>query len=319
MLTSSMKYAFTLILITFSIRSYSQEHKTLWTAAWSPNDELIAIGGSQGELKLFDGQTFELLKTYAVGEVILSRLKWHPFQNKLAVITQSQSFKAKILDLDEDQWIELEGLDSSLRGLDWNYNGELLAVSEFEGEISIFDLHGNRVARFMADAKSVAGIDWHPSENILAAVGSTIGLFTHLGDTLRIFSPREEEVFLLCVEWHPSGEFFATGDYGVFEDAANKLIQYWSKEGEKITEIGRSIAEYRNIRWSPDGQWLASANDALSIWDRDGNLVRKSETSDDYLWGIDWNADGTRIITTSDQGVITLWDKNAKLIRQIEY
>jgi len=295
----------------------AQEDPTLWTAAWSPQDQYLAVGGSQGELLLYDGQSYELIRSYSVGDVILSRLKWHPTQNKLAVITQSDSFKAQILDLDHDQWIQLQGLENSLRGLDWNHSGELLAVTEFEGEISIFTPDGHRVSRFMGDNKSVAGIDWHPSENILAAVGSTIGLFSAHGDTIKMFHPRDEEVFLLCVEWHPSGEFFAVGDYGTFADARNKLLQYWSKDGEKLLETGNSIAEYRNIRWSSDGQFLASANDALRIWDKDGQLINESESSDDYLWGIDWNHDGTKIITSSSQGVIALWDSEAKLIREI--
>ena len=172
-----MKYIFIVVLAIVTLEAFSQGNETLWTVAWSPNDEYIAIGGSQGDLKLFDGKTFELLRSYPVKDVILSRLKWHPHQNKLAIITQSTSYKAKILDLDKNKWIELEGLESSLRGLDWNHNGELLAVSEFEGEISIFDSTGKRLSRFLADPKTVAGIDWHPTKNILTAVGSRIGIF----------------------------------------------------------------------------------------------------------------------------------------------
>ncbi len=314
-----MKYIIALVFIVFSFDVYTQTNGTLWTAAWSSNDKYLAVGGDQGDLKLFDGKTFELLKTYAVEDVILSRLKWHPKENKLAVITQSKTFKAKILDLDRDQWIELEGLDSSLRGLDWNHDGNLLAVSEFEGEISIYDSNGKRVSRFLADPKSVAGIDWHPSRNILTAVGSRIGVFNYLGDTIRLFSPRNVEVFLLCVEWHRSGEYFVVGDYGEFEDASNKLIQFWNIDGKKLAETQGSLAEYRNIRWSPNGKWLASANDALRIWDQEGRLIRKTETSDDYLWGLDWNSNGTKIITTSAAGVISIWDKDLNLIRQIQY
>ena len=316
---SVMKYTFVLFLLILPFTSFTQENKTLWTAAWNPNDEMIAIGGSPGELMLFDGKTFELLKTYSVEGEILSRLKWHPNQNKLAVITQSASFKAKIIDLDEDKWIELEGLESSLRALDWNHDGSMLALSEFDGEISIFDVNGKRVSRFVADPKSVTGIDWHPERNILTAVGSRIGVFDHQGKASKIFNPRTVEVLLLCVEWHKSGDFFATGDYGDSANAENKLIQFWNMDGEKLGETPGSVAEYRNIRWSPDGKVLASANDALRIWDQTGTLIKESHSSEDYLWGIDWNSDGSKIVTTSDRGVITLWDKDLSIIKQLEY
>ena len=314
-----MKYILVVVFAIAASAGLAQEDKTIWTAAWSPNDKYLAIGGSQGKLKLFDGKTFELLRTHPVGNVILSRLKWHPDENKLAVITQSTSFKAKILDLDVDQWIDLEGLENSLRGLDWNYTGELLAVSEFEGEISIFNTNGKKVSRFLADPKSVTGLDWHPSENILAAVGSQIGIYNHTGDTIRIFNPRDVEVLRLCVEWHQSGEYFATGDYGASDNAENKLIQIWNIQGEKLGETEGKAVEYRNIRWSPDGKWLASASDALRIWDQQGRLIHQSEVSEDYLWGIDWNSDGSKIITTSANGVISIWDKEANLLRQIAY
>ncbi|MEM6265692.1 MAG: hypothetical protein AAGI38_24530 [Bacteroidota bacterium] len=314
-----MKFALTLLLLLISLESISQEDKTLWTAAWSPNDSLIAIGGSPGELMIFDGQTFDLLKTYSVGGVILSRLKWHPMQNKLAVITQSESFKAQILDLDQDKWIELKGLKNSLRALDWNHTGDLLAVSEFEGEISIFDTNGKQVSRFIADPKAVTGIDWHPTQNTFVAVGSRIGIYNHVGDSVKVFHPRDVEVLLLCVEWHPSGKFFTAGDYGESESGQNKLIQYWNLSGEKLAEMGKSTAEYRNIRWSPNGKWLASANDALRIWDEEGTLVHESASSADYLWGVDWNSDGSRIITTSSNGIITLWDKTANRIQVLAY
>ena len=127
----------------------------LWTSAWSPDGKLIAVGGDQGDLKLFDAKTFKLLKTYPVKDVILSRLKWHPTRNLLAVVTQDQNVIARILDLDTDTWIELQGLETSARGVDWNKTGDLLAVSEFEGEVSVFTPEGKRVSRFMADPKSV--------------------------------------------------------------------------------------------------------------------------------------------------------------------
>jgi WD40 repeat protein len=307
----------TLAAITGEI--FAQEGNTLWTAAWSPDGQYIAVGGDQDGLMLFDGQTFELIRSYPLEGVTISRLKWHPTENKLAVVTQSDSFTAKILDLDKNEWIDLEGLASSLRALDWNHSGEYLAVSEFEGEVSIYDINGNRVSRFMADPKSVTGIDWHPSKNILTAVGSQIGIYSLKGDTLNTFKPRKEETLLLCVEWHKSGDFFATGDYGDSRKAENKLIQYWTEDGQLIAQLEGSVGEYRNLRWSPDGEKLASASDALRVWSKKGKLIAQSETSEDYLWGIDWNSDGTLMITSSTHGKIFVWDENADKIRQIQY
>lgn len=314
-----MKYTLLLIVSIICFPSFSQQHEGLWTVAWSPDSAYFAVGGNQGDLKLFDGKTYQLLKSYPVKDVILSRLKWHPDQNKLAVITQSATFKAQILDLNEDQWIVLKDLQNSFRALDWNYSGEYLAVSESEGAVSVFDINGNRVSRFMADPKSVAGLDWHPKENIIATVGSQIGIYHYLGDTLRNYQPRDKEVFLLCVEWHKSGDFFAVGDYGDLEEAKYKLVQFWTDEGEFITQIEGSSGEYRNIRWSPDGTKLATASDALRIWNTNGALLNQSESSQDYLWGIDWNPAGDKIITTSGDGVISIWDEEANLIQQLDY
>lgn len=310
----------TLIVLSVSLVGYSQNaNNILWTTAWSPNGEYIAIGGNQGNLKIFSGKTFELLKTYPVEDVIISRLKWHPFQNKLAVITQGQTFKAKILDFDKDNWIGLKGLENSFRGLDWNYNGEFLAVSELNKAVSIYDIKGMLISRFNADEKGVAGLDWHPKKNILATVGTKVGIFSHLGDTLNIFKTRTKEPFLLCIEWHRSGNFFAVGDYGDLEKAENKLVQFWNVEGEKLNEIKGSIAEYRNLRWNKKGTKLATASDALRIWSKKGKLLFASESTKDYLWGIDWNPTGEYIVTSSKNGIVTLWDNKANRIKILKY
>ena len=152
------------------LNAFSQEQKynnTLWTVAWSPDGKYIATGGNINHLLLYDGKTFELIKNYPVKDVQLSRLKWHPTKNILAVITQSNSFKAKLLHVDTGIWMEFEGLKDSFRALDWNHTGEMLAISEREDYVTVYSLDGKRISRFRGDEKGVAGIDWHPSKNRL--------------------------------------------------------------------------------------------------------------------------------------------------------
>ncbi|GLR18191.1 hypothetical protein GCM10007940_28060 [Portibacter lacus] len=286
---------------------------------FSPDGKYIATGGYQDVLTILDAQSLETVKTYQVPDVILSRVKWHPTQNKLAVITQSTTFKAKILDLDHDQWTALSGLNSASRAVDWNYTGEYLAVSDLEGIVSIFDTSGNLISSFRGDKKGVTDLDWHPLKNELVAVGSQIGIYNLEGDTLNSFYPTEKEIFMLCVEWHPSGDFFVIGDYGDLEKAENKALRFWNVKGEKLHEVTGSKGEYRNIRWSPDGNKLATATDKLGIYTKDGELINASISSEDYLWGVDWSPDGKQVITSSSQGKITLWNNKAEKIKNVDY
>ncbi len=319
-----MKKYLSIILVSILISCTSgqdKDKKTLWTVAWSPNGKYIATGGNQDKLKIFDTKTFELINTFPVKDVQLSRVKWHPTKNILAVITQGRNFKAKLLNLEKNEWIDLQGLEASFRALDWNHTGELLAISELEKAVSVYTMDGTRVGRFMADPKGVAGLDWHPTKNIMVTVGDQIGIYSQHGDTINSFKSRAEETLLLCVEWHKSGDFFAIGDYGALKNKVNdkdKLIQFWNIEGEKLFEAALRNVEYRNIRWNPNGEKLASASDALRIWSKEGKLIAESKSTEDYLWGVDWSPDGKFIVTSSSEGKIVLWDENAISLRTIE-
>ena len=76
-------------------------------------------------------------------------------------------------------------------------------------------------------------------------------------------------------------------------------------------DINGTGAAITGGRWNKKGTKLATASDALRIWNKKGKLVAQSKSTDDYLWGIDWSPDGKYIVTTSRKGVITIWDKKA--------
>ena len=76
-----------------------------------------------------------------------------------------------------------------------------------------------------------------------------------------------------------------------------------------------SKGEYRNIRWNKKGTKLATASDALRIWENKGNLLAEG-ISEDYLWGLSWHKKGHRIVTASKKQEVVLWDSKGKM-RQV--
>lgn len=307
------------LIIVLSNQIFGQNtlpKEILWTTDWSPNGKYIAIGGNIDTLKIYSEGNLQSYKSFPVKNTI-TRIKWHPTLNIIGVTTQMSDEKSFIFNIETNEKIELIGISTDgARGIDWNYTGDYLAIADNEGQILIYNIKGKLIRKFVNEnTKSITAIDWHPKKNIITTVTDKIRFFDIEGNLLKSIKHRQEEVMLLSIAWHKSGNFFVTGDYGDEKDKS--LLQYWNEQGELIKSIDISKGEYRNLAWNTKGDRLASASDALRIWDTKGNLISEGN-SKDYLWGVSWNEKGNRIITSSMEQRIILWNKKAKRIKTLE-
>jgi WD40 repeat protein len=302
------------LVLVFYNQTFAQQAATkqiLWTTDWSPNGKYIAIGGNVDSLKIYKQGNLKTYKSFPVKSTI-TRVKWHPSLNIIAVTTQMSDEKSFIINLETNEKIELNDISpDGARGVDWNYTGEYLAIADNDGQVLIYNTKGELIRKFVNQINSTKGITaiaWHPKKNILTTITDKIRFLDINGNLIKSIKHRPEDVMLLSIAWHKSGDFFVTGDYGDEKDKS--LLQYWNEKGELIKSIDISKGEYRNLAWNPKGNRLASASDALRIWDTKGNLISEGE-SKDYLWGVSWNEQGNRIITSSLEQRIILWNKKA--------
>lgn len=295
----------------------SNKKQILWTTDWSPNGKFIAIGGNIDTLKILTKNKLKTIKSFPIKGTI-TRVKWHPTKNLLAVATQLSTDKSYLINLDTNEKIELMGISSDgARGMDWNFDGKFLAIADNDGQIIIYNDQGELVRKFSNEinsTKAITALAWHPSRNIFVTTSDKIRILSIDGALIKTIKHRTEDVLLLCVAWHKSGAFFVTGDYG-YEDIKS-LLQYWDEEGNLLTSNATSIGEYRNLSWDATGDRLASASDALRIWDKQGILIAEGK-SDAYLWGVSWKPNGKRIVTTSAVQEITLWNAKARFLKSI--
>lgn len=307
------------LIIVFFNQSFAQNSATkeiLWTTDWSPNGKYIAIGGNIDTLKIYSEKNLKPYKSIPLKNTI-TRVKWHPTKNIIAVTTQMSGDKSSIINLETNEKIVLTGISpDGARGIDWNYTGEYLAVADNDGQILIYDTKGTLKNSFKNEnTKSITAVNWHPKKNTLLTVSDKIRLFDIEGNLLKSIKHRTEEVMLLSVAWHKSGSFFVTGDYG--NETDKSLLQYWDQQGQLLKSIDISKGEYRNLAWNSEGNRLATASDVLRIWDTNGNLITEG-SSKDYLWGVSWNKNGNKIITSSTGQIIILWNNEAKRILTLE-
>lgn len=306
------------MLIAASLSAQDSDNsKILWSANWSTDGKYIAVGGVDKKIRLYNGKSFALIKVIDT-DTEIQRMSWHPFANILAVAAVGNG--SKIIDLDKQTEYKLEGDKGyGSRAIAWNYTGELLAVADYEGEITIRTPEGKLIRTITkSNTKGNVAIDWHPAKDEFIVLSEAVRIYDAEGVLLSEFKHRKQDVLLLCVKWHTNGGYFVLGDYGDNEQGYSPVLQYRMSDGTLIRELRFGTAEYRNISWSRNGKLLASASDKLRIWDRDGKLIAEGPP-EDKLWGVDWSADGKFIITSSHEGHIKIWDAKAKFVRELTY
>jgi WD40 repeat protein len=289
--------------------------KILWAANWSHDGKYIAVGGVDKQIRIFDGRTFDLIKIFQNSSEI-QRLSWNPKSNLLAVAATSDG--SKLIDVDRDSMIFLKGTnEGGTRAMAWNASGDLLANADYEGVITLWTSNGDWVRSIRkVGSFSYVAIDWHPFKNEFIALSDSARIYDDSGNLLNTFKHRAEVLLMLCVKWHPSGLFFALGDYGDSDEGFKPLLQFRKADGQLMKQMNISKAEYRNVSWTADGTKLATASDALRIWSAEGELLAEG-LSDDHLWGVDWSPDGQWIVTSSLHGYITIWDQQARRIKNL--
>jgi WD40 repeat protein len=291
-----------------------EEKPILWTANWSYDDAYFAVGGNDNILRIYDGKTWSLIRKDTLEDAIL-RLRWHPSKHLLAMACAGKS--SQILDMETGHTHPLKGCLTGSRAIDWNPDGSKLAMAAYDGQLLIYNEKGNRIISVKKEnSKSFVGVDWHPKKDMLIALGEAVYVYDGNGQELNRFSHRKEEVLMLSVEWHQSGNFFVIGDYGDPEQKFPPLLQYWDKDYHLISESAIGKAEYRNLSWNKKGNRLASSSDALRIWNKKGKLLYTGNVPD-LLWGVDFSNSGKFIVTSSIDGRITIWDSHAKKIKEL--
>ncbi|MDA0813998.1 MAG: WD40 repeat domain-containing protein [Verrucomicrobia bacterium] len=316
------------LLATGNARALDYD-RILWTTEWNHDGSRFAVGGVN-TLWVFDSNTLErkslLPKTPGVQEgdinipyVAVTSVSWHPSGILLAVSSQGRDVNG-VYDIVSGDRTPLK-VDQG-RGVSWSPDGARVALSSSgNGHLGIWKSDGtllHNISRY-EKAKGLTGVSWRPSGDRIVTIGGQITLHDAQGKPIRQMTHRPETeerlCLLLCVEWHPSGEFFAVGDYG--NEVDDPVIQFWSADGELLKSVTiQGGAEIRNISWNHDGSLLASASEKLRIWTKDGRLKHESE-SPDLLWGVSWHPKGDKILTSSIEGRVTLWSPTAKVIKEI--
>ena len=235
--------------------------KSIWTTEWSADGQYFALGGDDSTVWVYDATNYSVRKAYKLNSMVRG-LSWHPKENLLAIATMRG---VQRLDLNKDQLITIPAIERGGPGIRWNASGELLALADGAGIVQIMNKQGILIRSISKhNRNSYLSIDWHPSKDIIVTASDEIILFNTSGKQLQFIKHQKENAGILTVRWHPSGEFFASGDYGHQREGIPTLLQFWKEDGTLIKRIEGHQEEIRNLRWSRKWKFLGNGSRGAS-------------------------------------------------------
>ncbi|WP_201391591.1 WD40 repeat domain-containing protein [Ktedonobacter sp. SOSP1-85] len=248
-------------------------------------------------------------------------LCWSPDGSFLAVapgehiqIWQSASLK---------QVATLQGKTGSINGMAWSSDGTSLATAGDKGIVQIWQTTNWQTQRLLNwqttsthPRPELLSVAWSPTSKRLVAGnadgalllwdttnGKNLGLWEGPGQY--VSSGGRYPYAVWGVAWSPDGLHIVSNRY-------DKYTFMWDTRSSKITHQLPPQDQPNGVAYSPNGQFVATSNDAgtVQIWDAQGKRVRVLTGHTDAGWAypVMWSPDNSLLATARAYGLVQLWE-----------
>jgi len=276
----------------------------VWSVMFSPNGQLLATGGEDGMVRLWDisGRQLAVLKGHqgTVGSVAFS-------PNGQLLATGGEDGIVRLWDISGRQLAVLKGHQGHVWSVVFSPNGQLVATTSREDEtVRLWDISGRQLAALKGHQGVIYDVVFSPDGQQLVTSGED-GI-ARLWDTSgrQLATLKSNQEFVWSVAFSPNGNLLVTGG----EDG---IVRLWNTSGQLLTAFNGHQGDVNTIVFSPDGQMLATGgkDDFVRLWNTSGQLLTAFNGHEGHVRIVVFSPDGQQL-ATKDDNFVRLWNISGK-------
>lgn len=279
---------------------------------FSPDQQLIASGGSDNTTKVWDLKNGKILNSFphdgqGQGQGQVWGLEFLS-DNKTLLIGENGKKSIQLWDFYSDKVIyTFTGHTISIEDISVSDKGQLAASASGDNSVKVWDVTRDQVLYTLEKAHSgkVYAVAFSPDGKILASGGgdNRIALWNTADRTLIRSINTESTVNSIA---------FSPKDGISLVTAQNdNTLKLWETASGKLQRSFEGHKDFvRDVAFSPDGNTLASASNdgTVKLWDTDsGNVLRNYTGHKGAALAVAFSPDGRWISSGGVDGIVRLW------------
>ncbi len=288
-----------------SIRTLSGHTAAVAACAVSPDGRLIATGGWDGALRLWDSATWREVNTLTPGGYV-EQISFSP-DGQHVICAGRKNQQAYLWNVTTGQRDDTCKIRTEYAAAFSPDGTRIAAGSDYHEPLRVWDAATGQVIREWPDTKRTRPIDvaWSPNSEMLTTSrsdGTVVLLDVASGRTVRSFTGHSAAV--RHVIFSPDGETLASTGF-------DNTLRLWNVGSGEQIRVFCEISEIINgVAFSPDGRRVAGGcASALRVWDvvsGKPEAVRLGHTG--FVGAVIFTPDGNHILTTSHDQTLKIWD-----------
>jgi WD40 repeat protein/serine/threonine protein kinase len=341
------------------IRSWTVETRwprgPVFAIAYRPDGKQLAVAGDDGMIRLWATETRRLLRLLVRHARPVRSVAWSPRGRYLASVGDDGA--VCLWDAASGQLLQTwEGHPEGINAVAWSPGGESLATGGADGQVRLWrTLDGAALSPAMMHDGAVLAIAWSPDGKLLACAGRELAVRLWEVPSVRsLWALHKHEVPLVpAVAWSADGTTLASagadGKVWLWDVASGKPsgtieprvpvtalawsarrrtlctgsvagVQTWDSTGRLLQLLGNHQAVIRAVAWSPDGAWVASADEdgVVQFWDNDRPASATIPSHPAGRAAVAWSPDGAILaIAGFSDRALRLWDPATRQFRTL--